>query len=41
MVVAAVNEGIRAASELAESKMGGITGGLGSGPGGLPGLPGM
>ena len=29
MVQAAVNEGIRAAQELAESKMGGITGGLG------------
>jgi hypothetical protein len=39
MVLAAVNEGIRAAQELASSKLGGITGGLG-GPGGL-GLPGM
>jgi DNA-binding protein YbaB len=39
MVLAAVNEGIRAAQERAESKMGGITGGLG-GAGGL-GLPGM
>jgi hypothetical protein len=29
MVQAAVNEGIRAAQQLAESKMGGITGGLG------------
>jgi DNA-binding YbaB/EbfC family protein len=37
MVMAAVNEGIRAAQELAASKMGGITGGAG---GGL-GLPGM
>ena len=37
MVLAAVNEGIRAAQERAESKMGGIAGGLG---GGL-GLPGM
>lgn len=34
MVQAAVNEGLRAAQELADSKMGGITGGLG----GLPGL---
>jgi DNA-binding YbaB/EbfC family protein len=40
MVLAAVNEAIRSAQELAEAKMGGITGGLG-GPGGLPGLPGM
>ena len=39
MVLAAVNEGIRAAQELAESKLGGVAGGLG-GPGGL-GLPGM
>jgi DNA-binding YbaB/EbfC family protein len=37
MVLAAVNEGLRAAQELAAAKMGGITGGLG---GGL-GLPGM
>ena len=38
MVQAAVNEGLRAAQELASSKMGGITGGLGGGlgaPGGL------
>jgi nucleoid-associated protein EbfC len=35
MVQAAVNEGLRAAQELAGSKMGGITGGLG---GGLPGM---
>jgi nucleoid-associated protein EbfC len=34
MVQAAVNEAIRAAQELAASKMGGITGGLG----GLPGM---
>jgi DNA-binding YbaB/EbfC family protein len=34
MVQAAVNEGLRAAQGLAESKMGGITGGLG----GLPGM---
>ena len=31
MVLAAVNEGLRAAQELASSKMGGITGGLGGG----------
>ena len=37
MVLAAVNEGIRAAQERAEAKMGGIAGG---GMGGL-GLPGM
>jgi DNA-binding YbaB/EbfC family protein len=36
MVLAAVNEGIRAAQERAEAKMGGIAGGMG----GL-GLPGM
>jgi DNA-binding YbaB/EbfC family protein len=36
MVQAAVNEGLRAAQELASSKMGGITGELG---GGLPGIP--
>jgi DNA-binding YbaB/EbfC family protein len=34
MVQAAVSEGLRAAQQLAESKMGGITGGLG----GLPGM---
>jgi DNA-binding YbaB/EbfC family protein len=39
MVLAAVNEAIRAAQELAASKMGGIAG-LG-GPGGGLGLPGM
>jgi DNA-binding YbaB/EbfC family protein len=38
MVTAAVNEALRSAQELAASRMGGITGGLG---GGLPGLPGM
>jgi hypothetical protein len=37
MVLAAVNEGIRAAQELAASKLGGIAGGL-AGPGGLGGL---
>ncbi len=36
MVQAAVNEGLRAAEELASSKMGGITGGLGGGA--LPGM---
>jgi DNA-binding YbaB/EbfC family protein len=40
MVLAAVNEGLRAAQELAASKMGGIAGGLGGGLGGL-GLPGF
>jgi nucleoid-associated protein EbfC len=39
MVLAAVNEGLRAAQELASKKLGGITGGMG-GPGGL-GLPGF
>jgi len=40
MVLAAVNEGLRAAQELASKKLGGITGGLGGpgGPGGLGGL---
>jgi len=37
LVLAAVNEGLRSAQELAAAKMGGVTGGLG---GGL-GLPGM
>jgi nucleoid-associated protein EbfC len=37
MVLAAVNEGMRAAQELAAAKMGNIAGGLG-GPGGLGGL---
>ena len=40
MVLAAVNEGLRAAQELAASKMGGIAGGLSGGLGGL-GLPGF
>ena len=35
MVLAAVNEGIRAAQELATSKLGGVTGGLGGAGGGL------
>jgi len=39
MVMAAVNEGIRAAQELASNRLGGIMGGLG-GPGGGLGLPG-
>jgi nucleoid-associated protein EbfC len=39
MVLAAVNEALRSAQELASAKLGGITGGLG-GLGGL-GLPGM
>jgi len=37
MVQAAVNEALRAAQDLAGSKMGGITGGMG-GMGGLPGM---
>jgi len=37
MVLAAVNEGLRAAQELAAERLGGITGGLG-GPGGMGGL---
>jgi DNA-binding YbaB/EbfC family protein len=37
MVQAAVNEGLRAAQELASSKMGGIGGDLGGGMGGLLG----
>ena len=36
MVLAAVNEGLRSAQELASSKLGGLTGGLGDL--GLPGL---
>ncbi len=36
LVLAAVNEGMRAAQELAQKKLGGATGGLD-----LPGLPGM
>ena len=42
MVLAAINEGLRAAQERAESKLGGVTGGLGGGGGlGGLGLPGM
>ena len=40
MVQAATNEAIRSAQELANTKMGGVAGGLG-GPGGMPGLPGL
>lgn len=40
MVLAAVNEGMRSAQELAAAKMGGIAGGLTGGLGGL-GLPGL
>jgi nucleoid-associated protein EbfC len=42
MILAAVNEAIRQAQELAATKMGGLTGGLDlgalGGPGGIPGL---
>ena len=38
MVQAAVNEAIRAAQELAASKMGGVTGGMDLGSLGLPGF---
>ena len=41
MVQAAVNEAIRAAQELAASKMGAVTGGLGGGGLGGLGLPGL
>lgn len=40
MVLAAVNEALRAAQKLAADKLGGATGGLGGGLGGL-GLPGV
>lgn len=44
MVTAAVNEAIRSAQELASTKLGGITGGMGDlpglGGGGMPGLGG-
>jgi nucleoid-associated protein EbfC len=40
MVLAAVNEGIRSANELAAQKMGAVTGGLGGALGGM-GLPGF
>ena len=38
MVLAAVNEALRSAQELAASKLGGIAGGMGLGGLGLPGL---
>jgi nucleoid-associated protein EbfC len=38
MIVAAVNEGVRSAQELAASRLGGIAGGLGGPGGGLGGL---
>jgi nucleoid-associated protein EbfC len=38
MVLAAVNEGLRSAQELAASKMSGLTGGLDLGGLGLPGM---
>jgi DNA-binding YbaB/EbfC family protein len=38
LVLAAVNEGIRAAQELAAKKMGGLTGGMDLGGMGLPGF---
>jgi len=38
MVLAAVNEGLRAAQELAANRMGGLTGGMDLGGLGLPGL---
>jgi DNA-binding YbaB/EbfC family protein len=40
MVLAATNEALRAAQELASTKMGGLTGGLDLGSMGLPGLGG-
>jgi DNA-binding YbaB/EbfC family protein len=41
MIQAAVNEALRAAQELAASKMGAVTGGLGGGGLGGLGLPGL
>jgi len=38
LVLAAVNEGLRSAQELAAQKMGGLTGGMDLGAMGLPGL---
>lgn len=38
MVLAAVNEGLRSAQELAAGKMGGLTGGMDLGAMGLPGF---
>ncbi|MGI8513410.1 MAG: YbaB/EbfC family nucleoid-associated protein [Solirubrobacteraceae bacterium] len=41
LVLAAVNEGMRSAQELAAAKMSGVTGGLGGGGLGGLGLPGL
>jgi DNA-binding YbaB/EbfC family protein len=38
LVLAAINEGIRSAQELAEAKLGGLTGGIDLGGLGLPGM---
>jgi nucleoid-associated protein EbfC len=38
LVLAAVNEGVRAAQELAATKLGGLTGGMDLGSLGLPGM---
>jgi DNA-binding protein YbaB len=38
MVLAAVNEGLRAAQELQQNKLGGLTGGMDLGSLGLPGF---
>jgi DNA-binding YbaB/EbfC family protein len=38
MVLAAVNEGLRSAQELQQTKLGGVTGGMDLGSLGLPGL---
>ena len=38
MVLAAVNEGLRSAQELAANRMGGVTGGMDLGGLGLPGM---
>jgi DNA-binding protein YbaB len=38
LVLAAVNEGLRSAQELAAKKMGGLTGGMDLGGMGLPGF---
>jgi DNA-binding YbaB/EbfC family protein len=41
MVLAAVNEGLRAAQELAATKMGAVSGGMDLGSLGLGGMPGL
>jgi DNA-binding protein YbaB len=41
LVLAAVNEGLRAAQELAAERLGGVTGGLDMGALGGLGLPGL